>query len=173
MKNRKIVVVAFLLVSVLLLGVGYAALTDTLTINGSANVAADDVADAFDSNIYFSKVISGDGCNAVIDPNDNDKGTITVNSGALKAVGDEVIATYTIKSDSDLDVSIAKPIITNTNSEHFEVSHSWAVDQTLESGKTIDVTITIKLIKTDDSIQEGQTSDCEFTITFNPTSIEN
>jgi hypothetical protein len=35
MKNRKIVVVAFLLVATMLLGVGYAALTDELTITGS------------------------------------------------------------------------------------------------------------------------------------------
>ena len=38
MKNRRNVVVAFLVCAVMLLGVGYAALTDTLTIAGQANV---------------------------------------------------------------------------------------------------------------------------------------
>lgn len=165
MKNRKIVVVAFLLIAVLLLGVGYAALTDTLTIDGSAGVDYDDTKEVFDGDIYFSKVISGDGCSAVID-SDPDEGTITVNDGALKEVGDEVIATYTIKSESDLDVSIPKPTVTVTNSEYFEVTYSWAVDQTLPAGGTIDVTITIRLIKTADADQ-----DTTFKVVFNAQSI--
>jgi len=42
MKNRKTVVVAFLLVAMLLIGVGFAQLTDQLLITGSAGVDADD-----------------------------------------------------------------------------------------------------------------------------------
>ena len=166
MKNRKTVVVAFLLVAVLLLGVGYAALTDTLTIDGSAGVNLDDTKEVFDGDIYFSKVISGTGCTAVIN-SDPDTGTITVTDGALKEVGDEVIATYTIKSESDLDVSIPKPTVAVTNSEYFAVTYSWAVDQTLPAGGTIDVTITVRLVKTADTDQ-----DTTFTVTFNATSID-
>ena len=156
MKNRKRVIVAFLLVATLLLGVGYAALTDTLTVGGTAGVDFDDSKEAFDGDIYFSKVISGTGCTAVINA-DTDTGTITVNDGVLKEVGDEVIATYTIKSESDLDVSIPRPLVTNAadtskitnlNPEYFEVTTSWAVDQTLPARGTIDITITVRLIKT-------------------------
>ena len=165
MKNRKRVVVSFLLLAARLLGGGYAQLTDTLTITGSAGVDLNDAKETYDGDIYFSKVISGDGCSAVIN-SDPDTGTITVNDGFLKEVGDEVIATYTIKSESDLNVSIPKPTINVTNGTYFEVSDSWAVDQTLEAGKTIDVTITIRLIKTPVADQ-----DTTFTVSFTATSV--
>ena len=54
MKNRRTVVVAFLLVAVMLLGIGYAALTDTLTIIGNAHVDLDTANKTFDERIYFS-----------------------------------------------------------------------------------------------------------------------
>ena len=167
MKNRKTVIVAFMLIAVMLLGVGYAALNDELIVNGTAGVDVDDTKEVFDGDIYFSKVISGDGCAAVIDSADPDKGEITVTDGALKEVGNEVIATYTIKSESDLDVTITKPTfangkITNNNSEYFDVYVNWVNDtMTLPAGQTIDVVVTIKLIKTADADQ-----DVTFALTF-------
>ncbi len=171
MKNRKTVVVAFLLVAVMLLGVGYAALADELELGGTVAVKVEDVSDAFEADIYFSKVISGDGCNATIHDAENgdvkDGGTITVNSGALKEVGEEVIATYTIKNDNDLDVTITKPTIangklTNTNDDYFDVYVNWVNDSiTLAAESTIDVVVTVKLIKTPTSEQSAT-----FTIKF-------
>ena len=166
MKNRKTVIVAFMLIAVMLLGVGYAALNDTLVVDGTAGVDVDDTKEVFDGDIYFSKVISGDGCTAVIN-SDPDTGTITVTDGKLKEVGDEVIATYTIKSESDLDVTITKPTfangkITNNNSTYFDVYVNWVNDSmTLPAGQTIDVVVTIKLIKTADADQ-----DVTFALTF-------
>lgn len=163
MKRRKSVVVVFLLAAAMMLSVGYAELTDTLTIDGSAGVDLSDTSEVFDEDIYFSKVISGDGCTAVIE-SDPDMGTITVTEGALKEVGDEVIATYTIKSESDLTVTIPKPTITVSNTNYFAVTDSWAVDQTLAPGATLDVTVTIRLIKTAAADQ-----DTTFKLTFNAT----
>lgn len=158
MKNRKTVVVAFLLVAAMLLGVGYAALADELELDGSVSVKVEDVSEAFEADIYFSKVISGDGCNATIhdaaDGDEDDGGTITVNTGALKEVNGEVIATYTIKNDNDLAVTITKPtvangLLTNSNTEYFDVHVNWANDtMTLAANSTIDVVVTVKLIKT-------------------------
>ena len=63
MKNRRTVVVAFLLVAVMLLGIGYASLTDTLTIIGNAHIDLDTTNKTFDEKVYFSH----DGaCNARI-----------------------------------------------------------------------------------------------------------
>ncbi len=163
MKNRKRVIAAFLTVAILLLGVGYAALTDELQLTGTAKVDFDDSSEAFDEDIYFSKAISGDGCTAIIDATDNDKGVITVTDGYLKAVGDEVIATYTIKSDSDLSVAIPRPTIINTDTEYFQVIDSWSDTKVVAPNGTVDVTITVKLIKTADTDRAAS-----FTITFNP-----
>ena len=171
MRNRKTVIVAFMIVAVMLMAVGFAALNDTLIVDGTAGVNLDDSKEVFDGDIYFSKVISGAGCTAVINT-DPDTGTITVTDGALKEVGDEVIATYTIKSESDLDVLVTKPTvdntkITNSNPEYFDVYVNWVPDSmTLAAGGTIDVTVTIKLIKTAAADQ-----DLTFDITFDAQSV--
>ena len=167
MRNRKTVVVAFMLCAVMLLGIGYAALTDTLEITGSAGVNVDDSRKVFDEDVYFSKVISGNGCTAEI-LSDNDKGEITVTDGELKEVGNEVIATYTIKSESDLAVKVT-PSIEVLNPTYFQVTHSWAVpSQTIPAGGgTVDITITIKLIKTADADQ-----DTTFDVTFIAESVD-
>ena len=51
MRNRKTVVAAFLLVAVMMLGVGYAALTDILDITGSADVNQSAAEEAFNEDI--------------------------------------------------------------------------------------------------------------------------
>ena len=56
MKNRKTVVVAFMLCAVMLLGVGYAALSDVLDIQGTAQVTQGNAQNAFDGDVYFSAV---------------------------------------------------------------------------------------------------------------------
>ena len=172
MKNRKTVVVAFLLVAVMLLGVGYAALADELELGGTVAVKVEDVSDAFEADIYFSKVISGDGCEATIhdaaNGDKNDGGTITVKANAIKEVGGEVIATYTIKNDNDLPIVITKPtlanaLLTNTNTTYFDVYVNWVNDtMTVAANSTADVVVTVKLIKTPTSEQAAT-----FTITFN------
>ena len=160
MKNRKTVVVAFLLVAMLLIGVGFAQLTDQLLITGSAGVDADDSQEVFDGDIYFSKVINGTGCTAEI-LSDPDQGEITVTAGALKEVGNEVIATYTIKSESDLDVTVTPSIVTS-NPTYFTVTTSWNdTAQVLPAGSTIDITVTVKLART---AEEDQST--TFTITL-------
>ena len=78
MKNRKTVVVAFLLVAAMLLGVGYAALTDTLNIQGDFEVSQNNAENAFDDDVYFSAVSTGEGYTASIADDDNDKGTFKV-----------------------------------------------------------------------------------------------
>lgn len=151
MKNRKTVVVAFLLVAMLLIGVGFAQLTDQLVITGKADVDADHSQEVFDGDIYFSNVISGTGCTAEI-LSDPDQGEITVTAGALKEVGKEVIATYTIKSESDLDVTITPSIVTS-NPTYFTVTTSWNGPQVLPAGSTIDITVTVKLAMTAETDQ--------------------
>jgi hypothetical protein len=53
MKNRRIVIVAFMLVAVLCLGVGYAAVSDTLTATGKISVNETALTETFDADVYF------------------------------------------------------------------------------------------------------------------------
>ena len=151
MNKRRSIIATFLIVALLTVGIGYAALSDTLSVTGSASFAQADAVETFDGDVYFSKII-GDASrvNAVIDATDKDKATINVLPNILKEVGDEVIVTLTIKSESDLNVQITPTVSDaeggSVNTEYFSVTTGSA--QTLVAGGTLDYTITIKLIKT-------------------------
>ena len=165
MKKRS-TIVALLLVAALALGIGYAALTDTLNITGTANIAESDAQNSFQEDVYFSNAISGAKADAAVS-SDNNYATMTVKDGALKAVGDEAVATFTIKSDSDLPVTVTNPtvaanLITNDNPEYFQVTTNWATDHVIDPYGTTDITVTVKLIKTPDTTQA-----CTFGIQLN------
>ena len=53
MKNRRITIVAFLLIAALTLGFGYAAVTNVLDIQGSASVSATAAEAEFNENVYL------------------------------------------------------------------------------------------------------------------------
>ena len=142
-KNRRIAIISFVLVAILLLGIGFAQLTDVLTIGGSDNSQ-----EVFDGDVYFSNAVANvERVTASIDATDKDKATMTVKDYVLKEVGDEAIATFTVKSESDLPVYL-KPSVSNDNATYFNVYTTWDTTKTLEPGQTVDITVTVKLIKT-------------------------
>ena len=61
MKNRRIVIAAFLCVAMLVVGVGYAALSGHLTLRGEASFNKDAAEDGFIENIVFSEAAVKDG----------------------------------------------------------------------------------------------------------------
>ncbi len=56
MKNRKIVVTAFLLIAVMILSVGYAAVSDTIFFNGDATISDDQAQQNFDLDVGVAAV---------------------------------------------------------------------------------------------------------------------
>lgn len=147
-KNRRIAIISFVLVAILLLGIGFAQLTDVLTIGGTAGVDADNSQEVFDGDVYFSNAVANvERVTASIDASDNDKATMTVKDNVLKEVGNEAIATFTVKSESDLPVYLT-PSVSNSNAEYFNVYTTWDTTKTLQPGQTVDITVTVKLIKT-------------------------
>lgn len=155
MKNRKFVVVAFLVVAAMLLGIGYAALTDTLTIIGNANVDIAGANSVFDERIYFSGAVVTKG----VDGKDTAAFTsddATYNVHGLATIADEAIFTFTITNDSNLDASIIINATklsgvenpSNTNKDAFTVTYAYPDGQTIaKNGGTIDVVVTVKLAK--------------------------
>ena len=139
MKNRKIVVVAFLLIAVLLLGVGYAALTDTLDITGSADVNVSDLEKEFEEDIYFSAAVANEGTpnTASINADNNDKASFSAKS--------------LITNDSDHTVTITPKLnatMGNTNTEYFSIESDWAgASKTVAPHSTITYTVTVELEK--------------------------
>ena len=148
MKNRKTVVVAFLLLAVMLLGVGYAALTDVLDITGSADVNQSAAEEAFNEDIFFSAAVANDAGNtASVNADNNDKASFTANN--LKGKGDKATFTFTIKNNGDVDATVTPNISSNTNAAYFGVSSDWAGQpKDLKAGEEITYTVTFELLET-------------------------
>ena len=150
MKNRKTVVVAFLLFAVMVLGIGYAAIADVLDIIGSADVTKENAQASFDADVYFTNAAIADG-NAEnttsINGDNNDKVSFTAKN--LKGQGDTAKFTYTIYNGSDVDAVVTPSISSNTSAEYFGLSSDWnAQPKTIKAGQSETYTITVTLLKT-------------------------
>ena len=189
MKNRRIVVVAFVLASVLLLGVGYAALTDELTITGNMSADPSVSQNEFQAMVYFSDAVVS---KTVADTNgDPAAGTAAANVTAdnnkahfevlgLQNEGDTVTFKFTIKNESEWAATVApkigSEILSNENDGHdadevFEVEWSWnentsdQVEKTIDAnGGTLDVYVTVTL---KDQPTEAHTA--SYTVSFTAT----
>ena len=157
MKNRKTVIVAFMLIAVMLLGVGYAALTDTLTIIGNAHIDMNQAATNFDENVYFvdAKVTETANVNASTPDTVSftaDDATFTANT--LATLGDKCVFTFTVENDSNVAVDfvanaqklsgVDNP--SNSNETTFKVTYAYPNGQVIPSKGTIDVVVTVEVI---------------------------
>lgn len=172
MRNRKNVIVAFVLVAVMLMAVGYAALSTDLFIGGNATINADQAQSEFDGQIKFDSVkptdISTNGTGSSTDTltKTADKSMdIGVNSLALK---DET-ATFTFRVINESDHEVTPSI------ESFKIMGAPLTPDS--DGVYTDEWISAKVVWTDavleasDGVNHGEAT---FTITFkllqNPTS---
>lgn len=174
MKNRKTVVVAFLLIAVMLLGVGFAALTDTLTLIGNATIDMKQAENNFDAKVYFSaaKVVSSP--NPEVDQVGGvgtDDATYTVHSLASK--GDVAVFEFTIKNESNVPVKIeipenklsGVPNNSNSNEGKFKITYTYGnADMVIASGGTMTVTVKVEVIAPVTSAT-GATFGIEYTAT--------
>ena len=166
MKNRKIVVVAFLLIAMLLLGIGYAALTDTLTINGDLKADTSVSQGEFDADIYFSatSVVKDDTGNQAASQILEGRDDATITAKHFTTAGQTVIVKFTITNDSTEFASRLTPstlVVTNGTEgepgEHtpvFTVKWSWSDTSDvqgaydLQPGESKDLWVTIILDET-------------------------
>jgi hypothetical protein len=160
MKKRRSVLVALMLVAVMCIGIGYAAVSTVLNITGTATVTKDQAQDAFAENIYFKDVTHKDG-NASTDIHTTlvaggKKITFSVNS--LSSVGDEQSFTATIENSGTLDADIKVTASSvNTADDYFEIITDWGEDTkrlakangSTPTEITIKVTIRLKAAPTD------------------------
>ena len=151
MKNRKTIVVAFLLCAVMLLGVGYAALTDTLDITGSADVNVTELEEEYEEDVYFTGAVANGGApnTASVNSDNNDKASFSAKSLVKK--GDKATFTFTIQNDSAHAVSVTPKLnatLGNTNTEYFTIESDWdGATKTIEANGSITYTLTVELIK--------------------------
>ena len=90
-----------IIVAILLLAVGFAAITTTLVINGTAKIVPD--SENFEKNVIFTEATATEGATATIS---DDGKTITFTTQEMKNIGDEATLTYKIKNASQYDALI-------------------------------------------------------------------
>lgn len=102
MKNRRIALIAFMLVAVLTMGVGFAAYTATLAIHGTTAVSIEAV--EFTNDVTFTSVTSSNEAFGTATIGDGKTATFTVSG--MTQYNDRVQFEYTIENNSDSDVNI-------------------------------------------------------------------
>ena len=184
MKNRRTIIVAFMLCAVMLLGIGYAALNDALKIDGVAQITQGNVQSAFDLNVFFSDAVANQaGDDAYVDSRDNDIANFKCLN--LAKQGDKATFTFTIKNASDLDASVT-PVLTYAGDataqalaeEYFNVYSDWKNQETgvvatkiLNAGEVLTYTVTVELKKTP-ALTEGSLINANFIINLSVQTTE-
>ena len=147
MKSRRIAIIAFALAAVMTIGIGYASLTDTLNLNGTASLSHDAAEQEFNADIYFDSVGACTNCEVIISDADaqnaKDVATLTIDGG-LSVVGDKATAVLVIKNDSSGTTTITPAHSSSTN---FDVATDSAT-YTVAAGSTVEVTVTVTLKNT-------------------------
>lgn len=90
-----------IIVAILLLAVGFAAISTTLIINGTAVIKPDE--ENFQKNVIFTEVSASEGATATVS---DDGKTITFTTQEMKSIGDEATLTYKIQNKSQYDAVI-------------------------------------------------------------------
>ena len=139
---------------------GYATIQNiTLNITGTATAAPNQS----NFTVKFSgepKVSDENKVTATVTDDTN----ATINVDGLITVGESVFATYTIENSSD-DLSTDLSVLTtNSNEEYFSVSSNLEKNS-LTSGDTTTLTVTIELIKTPIAEKEISTIGIQLTAT--------
>ena len=187
MKNRKTVVVAFLLIAVMLMGVGYAALTDVLTLEGILGADVSLATKEFDADIYFSNDTVDVAKLAAVsyesDADGNMRDTAIIEATGFQQQGDTVKVTLTIKNDSTEFGALVTPSVTSSalavtpgtegHEPVFTVTWEWDEDdgkndaKTIPAGESKNIIVTITLLET-----PTEHHSATFELTFDAESVD-
>lgn len=166
MKNKRIFILVALLIAVLLLGIGYAIMSNNvLTISGSATATLND--SNFNVKFTGEPTTGGKGTTtAEIDASDATGRKATIAVTGLTAKGDTATATYTITNASaDLTANLSAEVTANSNAEYFKVTPTLA-DTSITHGTDTTLTLTVELIKT--PVTDDISSNITVTLTAEP-----
>lgn len=160
MKKRKTLILMLSLVCLLVVGIGFAAIVRTLTIDANVTVNPN-------TKGFVVEFANGEGY--TVDTSDKTKATVTIAASEdFDAVGETKTVTLTIANNSTdkYNATVVVDTTGNTNPE-IKVENDWGASaKTIEQGQTETVTLTLTL-------QEAQveTTTFSFTVTFRATAV--
>ncbi len=150
MKNRKNILVAFLVIATLCVGIGFAATTtDLLDVDGKLTMTQDDLTNVFDASIAFTDVaVSGTASTgtvtAAVNNADDDLIDVVIPSGVFGEVEQTVILTCSITNTGTQAAKLEFVDDEKVINGNFEMTYSFA-ETTLAADATTTATITITL----------------------------
>ena len=155
MKNRRIIVASFLICACLVMGIGYAAFSDVMDINGSAELSVDKVTDG---NIIFTsaEALLRQGETATtntanINPNNPDKASYSVNDLVTEGQTAQFKFTITNTNAEEYTIKTLKHTLVNDDANtYYEITDDLgAAGKTIAAnGGTLEVTITVSMKET-------------------------
>ena len=159
--KKKLQIVLFVMIAVITLGVGYAAISAVnLIVNGNATASANQ--NNFSVVFKSASITTGTGIASI---NNQDATIAYFDVSGLAAQGDMAVATYTIKNESNGVGASVGLKVENSNSEYFQVTER-VEDNKLQAGDTTTATVTVQMIKT--PIEENVTTTITGTLTASP-----
>ena len=162
LKNKKkLQIMIFVLIGVITLGVGYAAISAiNLVISGNATGSPSQ--SSFSVVFKSASVTTGTGTASI---NNQDATIAYFDVSGLSKTGDTAVATYTIKNESNGVGASISLNVTNSNTEYFQVTEA-VQDTELQSNEETTATITVEVIKT--PVEESVTTSVVGTLTATP-----
>ncbi len=133
MKNRRIAICAFVLIAAMVVGIGYASLTDTLAVTGDLEMSQSSIQVALDEDVYFTGVeisiadsngtalTPTTGLSASVSSNDPDKITFSAKN-VFTGIGDTVTIVATITNagtNAALPAKLSDPKVTAENGQNY------------------------------------------------------
>ena len=183
MKNRKVIVTAFLLVAVMLLGVGYAAVSDTLNFGGDATISGDQAQHEFDVDVRITAVSEdmatwydyssagaeisreGDLTVDIMGSGDNEADVVDFQICSLSDAGQSKTIWFKVKNESAHDATLIPSDITeNGTHDYFEADYEiYTADgstttEVLPAGGEVLVKLIIKVKATPTELYQGNFS---------------
>ena len=136
-----------LIIAILVMAIGFASISTTLIINGSARVFEN----TEDFSVIFTKA-SLDGTNVYVNVIDDTKKIINFNTKDLKNVGDTSVLNYEVTNNSsnyDAEVQVNCKVKDNATAKYTSIKNELERNATVvKAKKTLNGTLTITLNKT-------------------------
>ena len=153
---------SMLIVAILLMSIGFAAISTTLVINGNANVSENNE----DFSVIFTAA-SIDGNDVYSSAVDETKKTITFTTSELKTLNQTSVLTYEVTNNSsnyDANVSVTCVPKDGTTAKYTSIKNKLDNDATVVKAKeSVNGTLTITLDKTStEEVSEEYTCKLEF-----------
>ena len=153
---------SMLIIAILLMSIGFAAISTTLVVNGNAKVSENNE----DFSVIFTAA-SLDGNDVYSTAVDETKKTITFTTGELKTLNQTSILTYEVTNNSsnyDANVTVTCVPSTGTTAKYTSIKNKLDNDATVVKAKeTLNGTLTVTLDKVaTESVTEEYTCKLEF-----------